>query len=73
MKIKNGQKNIYYLFYNQRIFFKIGRDKKDVEKCVLPTILFINTNNKEFGESRHKGFVICLGLWDFSLKIGLFY
>ena len=73
MKIENGKKNVYYLFRNDRIYFKIGRDKQDVEKCVIPAILFINTNNKEFGENAHRGFVICFGWWDYSLKIGLFY
>lgn len=62
-----------YIFWNDRIYFAMGRNKKDVEKSVLPAILFINTNNKEFGESKHKGFVICFGWWDFSVKFGILF
>jgi hypothetical protein len=51
--------------------FKIGRDKADPEKCVLPTILFINTNHKAFEQDRLPGFMIIFGWWDYSIKIGL--
>ena len=44
--------------------------KEDVEKMVLPAIVYINTNHKSFKETRRKGFMICFGWWDWSIKIG---
>ena len=48
----------------------IGRYKDDVEKALLPTILYINPNDEAFGEYRMPGLIIALGWWDFSLKFG---
>lgn len=60
-------------FKIRRFYFDIGRAKSDVEKCVLPTILFINTNHNAFTNLRRKGFLLCFGWWDFSVKFGLFF
>lgn len=51
--------------------FYIGRDKKDVEKAILPTIIFVNTNHPTFKELRSKGFMVIIGWWDFNIKIGV--
>ena len=51
--------------------FKIGRDKEDVEKLVIPSIIFINTNHESFKETRLKGFMVCFGWWDYSIKFGI--
>ena len=45
----------------------------DPEKYVLPTILFINTNHQAFEDVRQRGFLICAGQCDFSIKVGIFY
>jgi hypothetical protein len=50
--------------------FIMGRDKQDAEKMLLPAIVFINTNHNSFNY-RKKGFMICIGWWDWSIKIGL--
>jgi len=55
-----------------RFYFKVGRDKADPEKTVLPTILFINTNHEAFTDVRHRGFMLCFGWWDFAVKFGVF-
>lgn len=48
----------------------IGRRKEDVEKAVLPTIIFINPNHPSFEENRMPGFMIIIGWWDFSVRFG---
>lgn len=50
--------------------FSASRTPKDAEKMVLPSIIYINTNDKSFKEARRKGFLICIGWWDWSIKIG---
>ena len=55
-----------------RFYFKVGRNKADPEKTVLPTILFINTNHEAFTDVRHRGFMLCFGWWDFAVKFGVF-
>ena len=56
--------------YSVRWRFIASRTPEDVEKMVLPSIIYINTNHKEFKETRRKGFMICFGWWDWSIKIG---
>ncbi|QQO97175.1 hypothetical protein Nekkels2_77 [Cellulophaga phage Nekkels_2] len=51
--------------------FSIGRNKEDVEKLVLPSIVYINTNHLEFKETRRIGFMLIFGWWDWSIKIGI--
>lgn len=51
--------------------FSIGANKEDCEKMVLPAIVFINTNHKSFTDLRKKGFMICVGWWHWSIKIGI--
>ena len=60
-------------FFNERMWLKVGRDKAEPEKTVLPTILFINTNHESFTDARHRGFMLCVGWWDYSIKLGLFF
>jgi hypothetical protein len=60
-------------FFNERMYVKLGRDKADPEKTVFPTLLFINTNHEAFTDLRHRGFMLCVGWWDFSIKVGLFF
>lgn len=60
------------LYFNNKLFLKIGRTPQDPEKSILPAILFINTNHQSFDNDRHRGFVLCVGWWDWSVKIGLF-
>jgi hypothetical protein len=60
-------------FFNGRLWLKVGRDKADPEKSVLPAILFINANHKSFTDVRRRGFVLCVGWWDYSIKLGLFF
>ena len=55
-----------------RFRFIASRTPQDSEKCVLPTILFINTNHPSFEELRHNGFMLIFGWWDWSIKVGLF-
>ena len=50
--------------------FSASRAPEHVEKMVLPSFSYINTNHKSFKESRRKGFLICIGWWDWSIKIG---
>ena len=59
--------------FNDKFRFIANRSKKDPEKCILPTILYINTNHSSFNELRHRGFMIVVGWWDYSIKVGLFY
>lgn len=59
--------------FNDKFRFIASRSKKDPEKAILPTIIFINTNHKSFKEVRHKGFMIVFGWWDYSIKIGLLF
>lgn len=80
-KLSNEAKNpalnkgavISRFFFNERVYVKVGRDKADPEKSVLPAILFINTNHEAFTDVRHRGFMICVGWWDFSIKVGVFF
>jgi len=51
--------------------FSIGRNKEDVEKAVLPTIIYINTNHPKFTDLSRKGFIIAIGWWDWSIKFGV--
>jgi len=60
-------------FFNERMWLKVGKDKVEPEKSVLPTILFINTNHPSFTDLRHRGFMLCVGWWDYSIKLGLFF
>ena len=60
-------------FFNEKVYFKMSREKSDPEKTVLPTILYINTNHESFTDVRHRGFMICVGWWDFSIKFGVFF
>ena len=52
--------------YHTQITFR--RDKDCVEKAVLPTVIFVNSNHPTFGELRTPGFCIGLGWWDWSVK-----
>ena len=60
------------IYLDYKFYSNYGRNKSDPEKCVLPTILFINSNHYSFNEYRRSGFMICFGWWDFSVKFGLF-
>ena len=62
----------YFNLYKKCFYIKVGRNKADPEKTVLPTILFINTNNEAFTDVRHRGFMLCFGWWDFAVKFGVF-
>lgn len=55
-----------------RVRLKASRTPEDPEKCVLPTIVFVNTNHPAFEQDRHRGFVIFVGWWDWSVKFGMF-
>ncbi len=59
--------------FNDKFRFIAGRNKQDPEKCLLPTIIFINTMHPAFYDVQHRGFVIAIGWWDYSIKIGLFF
>lgn len=63
---------ISQIFDISRLYFKISREKSDPEKAVLPTIIFVNTNHETFGDIGNRGFVLCFGWWDFSVRAGLF-
>jgi hypothetical protein len=58
---------------NDRFRLLIGRTPQDAEKAVTPTIIWINTNHPSFEEVRHRGFMIIIGWWDWSIKVGLVY
>ena len=60
------------LLYN-RIRLTISRDADDPEKLVLPSIVFISLNHPFFAEDRTKGFMICIGWWDISVKFGIIF
>jgi len=55
------------------ITWRIGRKKNDPEKCVLPTITFVNTNHSSLEALRQPGFVLAIGWWDWSIKCFLLY
>lgn len=59
-----------FAIYNVRWRFIASRNKEDVEKMVLPGIVYINTNHESFTDVRRKGFMICIGWWDWSIKVG---
>jgi hypothetical protein len=61
------------LLYKNRIYLSIGRNTEDPEKAILPTASFVNTNHPVFEEYKHRGFLIAVGWWDFSIKFGLFF
>ena len=56
----------------KKIFLCLSNDKNNVEKAVLPAIIFINTNHKTFREYKHRGFLLAIGWWHYSIKIGIF-
>lgn len=56
-----------------KFFVKYGRDKSDPEKSVLPCLIFIDSNHSQFDDLRTPGFMLCIGWWDYSLKIGLIF
>jgi len=56
-----------------RYRFIIGRTPEDPEKCILPTIMFINTNHSAFKEVKTQGFMVVFGWWDYSIKIGMLF
>ena len=56
---------------NVKYRFIASRDKEDCEKMVLPAIVYINANHKTFADNRRKGFMICIGWWDWSIKFGV--
>lgn len=55
---------------NNYLSFKIGREKDDPEKLLLPGIVFINTNHYSF-EDKSKGFMIFIRWWNYSISFGL--
>ena len=59
-----------YITEKSKFRFTIGRDSDDVEKLVLPSIVFVNTSHREFKESKRKGFMLIFGWWDFSISFG---
>ena len=59
--------------FNDKFRFIANRSPKDPEKCILPTIMYINTNHSSFNELRQRGAMIVFGWWDYSIKVGLFY
>jgi len=58
---------------NDRFRFLASRTPQEPEKAVLPTMLWINTNHSSFEDDKHRGFMIIIGWWDWSIKIGLFF
>lgn len=50
-----------------------GRNKADPEKTILPSIVFINANHPAFEDVRMPGFMIAIGIWDFSVKICILF
>lgn len=65
-------KNLFKRIFDLKEKFYISSDisKNDPEKAVIPTILYLNTNHKFFGDLRKKGFVFVIGWWHFSIKFG---
>lgn len=59
--------------FNDRFRFIASRTLQNPEKCVLPTILFVNTNHSAFDDVRHRGFMLIFGWWDWSVKVGLLF
>lgn len=55
------------------IRLNVKRAKQDPEKCVLPTIVYINTNHSSFGDLRKNGFMLFIGWWDFSISFGVIF
>ena len=51
------------------IKLRLCYNPQDPEKCVLPTIIFVNFNHSSYGDLRRKGFAICIGWWDLSVKL----
>jgi hypothetical protein len=46
---------------------------EDVEKAVLPAIIFINTNHETFEDNRRVGFYIAIGWWHYAAAIGILF
>lgn len=51
----------------------MGQNDDDPEKAIIPTVIFINSNHHSFGDNRTSGFMLCLGWWDFSIKLTIFF
>ena len=52
-----------------RVKVKFDKSKKDPEKAVLPTIIFMNFKNKSFPKIKGiTGFAIAVGWWHWSVK-----
>jgi len=66
------QQNWHISWQNGRLRLSAGRGMQDPEKAVLPTIIYVNTNHEAFGDLRSKGFVVAVGWWDYSIKVGYF-
>lgn len=59
-----------------RFHFSAKRNSTDPEKALFPTIIFINVSHPSFDDitdERIKGFMLCFGWWDFSIKFGCFF
>ena len=52
-----------------KVIFSICRSVNDPEKCITPTILFINMSHRSFGDLRRKGMMFAVGWWHFSIKV----
>ena len=63
-----GKSNIW-------VYTTKGRDSQDPEKCVLPTIIFINTTHPEYKRKYNgmSGFMLAFGWWDWNFKIAFYW
>lgn len=49
------------------------KTENDPEKTILPAIIYVNTNNKYYGNDRKKGVILAIRWWDFYIGFGLFF
>jgi hypothetical protein len=57
----------------KKLYFNASRNADDPEKSILPSLIFINANHPSFAGIKRKGFMLCIGWWDFSVKFGIFF
>ena len=57
------------------MIFYYGADNSinDIEKLLIPSITFVNTNNKLLNENRRKGFMFSIKWWHYSIYAGIFH
>lgn len=70
--LQNPLERLVVLPFNLFFYKKIGRDKHEPEKAVLPAIIFVSSHSYPEFNGYVKGCMIAVGWWDWSIKIALY-